>query len=149
MKISTKGRYAVRCVLNLAIHRSEDSIPISRISKQENISANYIEQLFLKLKKEGLVISVRGRNGGYRIGKKPQHIKITQIIEAVEGPIIASDCVVSDDCARYDICTTKYLWKILSKKVKEVLDKISLQDLCNMARDKFTGDLKHKLTFNI
>ncbi|MDA3792836.1 MAG: Rrf2 family transcriptional regulator [Elusimicrobia bacterium] len=149
MKISTKGRYAVRCMLNLAIHQEIKSIPVARIAKQEDISPNYIEQLFLQLKNKGLVKSQRGRGGGYKLAKKPSQIPISEIIEEVEGPIVTVSCIIDGDCDRYDICTTKYLWQILSNKIKEILDETTLQDLCEMARDKMGGDIKHKLNFNI
>ncbi|MGM0568189.1 MAG: RrF2 family transcriptional regulator [Elusimicrobiota bacterium] len=149
MKISTKGRYAVRCMLNLAIHGGEPSVPVSRISKEEDISANYIEQLFLKLKKAGLVESVRGRSGGYRLLKEPEEITAAGIIEAVEGPIVTVDCVREGNCERYDACTTKYLWEVLSKKIEEVLGNTTLKDLCDTARDKMGGDLEHRLSFDI
>ncbi len=149
MKISTRGRYAVRCMLNLAIHSSEDSVPVSRISKQEGISANYIEQLFLKLKKKKLVTSIRGRSGGYRLMKNPSDINIAEIIEAVEGPIATVHCVTKGECKRYKMCTTKFLWETLSIKIKEMLEKTTLKDLCDTARDKMGGELEHKLTFSI
>ncbi len=149
MKISTRGRYAVRCMLNLAIHSSEDSVPVSRISKQEGISANYIEQLFLKLKKQKLVTSVRGRSGGYSLLKDPADINIAEIIEAVEGPIVTVHCVSTGKCKRYKVCTTKFLWEALSAKIKNLLEKTTLKDLCDTARDKMGGELDHKLTFSI
>jgi Rrf2 family protein len=149
MKISTKGRYAVRCMLNLAIHQDSDAIPISRIAAQEDISPNYIEQLFLQLKKKGLVKSQRGRGGGYKLARKPARIPVSEIIEEVEGPIVTVSCVIDGECDRYDICTTKYLWEILSNKIKDILDDTTLQDLCDMARDRMGGDVKHKLNFNI
>jgi Rrf2 family protein len=148
MKISTKGRYAMRCILNLAIHQAEESIPISRIAEQEDISSNYIEQLFLKLKNRGLVRSVRGRSGGYILAKKPEQITVADVIEAAEGPLLNVACL-EKGCERYEICTTKFLWEIVSKKIKYILTSTTLSDLCDMARDKMGGDLKHKLVFNI
>ncbi len=149
MRISTKGRYAVRCMINLAIHGPVESVPISRISKEEGISANYIEQLFLKLKQNNLLESIRGRSGGYRLLRSPDKINIADIIEAVEGPIVAVHCVADGDCSRYDICTTKFLWRMLTEKIRGVLEQTTLKDLCDTARDEMGGDLAHKLSFSI
>lgn len=146
MKISTRGRYALRCMLNMALKQDEKAKPISRISEQEGISSNYIEQLFLQLKKGGLIESKRGRGGGYKLARKPARIPVSEIIEIVEGPIIAVDCVENGKCERYEICATKYLWEILSSKLNEVLDGITLRDMCEIARDELNGDIENKLT---
>jgi len=148
MKISTKGRYAVRCMLNLAVNQTDGSVSVSKIAEQEKISSNYIEQLFLKLKEKNLVKSVRGRSGGYKLAGAPGKITMAQVIEAVEGPIVAVDCVRSRNCERYEGCITKYLWELLSDKIKEALDKTTLQDLLDIARDKMSPR-KHRHTFNI
>ncbi|MFC2048931.1 RrF2 family transcriptional regulator [Elusimicrobiota bacterium] len=149
MKISTKGRYAVRCMLNLAIHYDKELQPISQMSKQEDISPNYIEQLLLKLNKAGLVESIRGRSGGYRLLKKPEKITIAKIIEIVEGPIILTDCVGRMTCKREPVCTTKYLWCELSKKIEDIFVNVTLKDLCEMAKKVSGGELTDKVIVGI
>ncbi len=136
-------------MLNLAIHAKDGTVPISRIAAQEEISPNYIEQLFLKLKEHGLVESIRGRSGGYKLSKPPKKITVAEIITAVEGPIKAVSCAFNGNCKRYEICTTKFLWEQLSRKINSLLEDITLQDLCEMGREKMSGDLGHKLIFNI
>jgi len=135
MKISTQGRYTVRCVLNVALRGRNVAVPISEISREEEISSNYIEQLFLKLKERGIMSSVRGRNGGYRLSRDTAEISIAEIIEAVEGPIVTVECIKTGDCERMNICTTKFLWEKISKEISDILAGISLADMCVMARN--------------
>ncbi|MFC2061931.1 RrF2 family transcriptional regulator [Elusimicrobiota bacterium] len=141
MKLTTKGRYAVRCMLHLALNNSGRTVPVSKIAQHDTISSNYVEQLFLMLNKKGLIESVRGRNGGYRLAEKPENISMAKIIEVVEGPIVTVECSSEKKkCKRYSSCDTKYLWEAVSERVKNVLDDINLKDLCCMLNDGVKGE---------
>ena len=114
MKLSTKGRYAVTAMMDLAIHDHEGPVTLADISNCQGISLSYLEQLFSKLRKSGLVEGVRGPGGGYRLGKPASHISIAQIIVAVDENIDATRCRGNEDCHGGDKCLTHELWADLS-----------------------------------
>ncbi len=136
MKISTKGRYAVTAMFDLAVNY-EDGTPVSasEVSERQGISFDYLEQLFSKLRKSGLVKSVRGPRGGYVLTREPSKIRIGDIVRVAEGPIALVDCLISkNQCAKSGCCSTKNVWKLLTDKVTEVLDSMTLYDLLVKAR---------------
>jgi Rrf2 family cysteine metabolism transcriptional repressor len=138
MRLSTRGRYALRAMIDLALHADEEPVPRSDIAERQEVSAHYIEQLFVKLRRAGFIESVRGPGGGYILAQGADQIKVGDIIRTVEGPIALVHCVApqkEDTCHRADSCVTHLLWRRLSSKVAEVLDSVTLEDLCNQARE--------------
>lgn len=141
MKISTKGRYGVRAMLDLAIY-GNNGIPIDLpdIAKREGISEKYLEQIITPLVKSGLLKSVRGRYGGYLLNKPASQVRISEIIKILEGPLFVVDCVSDPKvCNKVNSCVTREVWMTLSKKIEEVLSSFTLQDLCRMQRKKREG----------
>ena len=131
MKLSTKGRYAVTAMMDLAIHDHEGPVTLSDISNCQGISLSYLEQLFAKLRKSGLVEGVRGPGGGYRLGKPASHISIAQIIIAVDENIDATNCRGNEDCHGGDKCLTHELWSDLSERLYQFLDELTLASFIN------------------
>ncbi|CAA6805826.1 MAG: Iron-sulfur cluster regulator IscR [uncultured Thiotrichaceae bacterium] len=131
MKLSTKGRYAVTAMLDLAIHDIDGPVTLADISKCQGISLSYLEQLFSRLRKEGLVEGVRGPGGGYRLGKPASQISIASIILAVDETIDATGCSGKEDCHDGQRCLTHKLWSDLSARLYEFLDGITLNDFVN------------------
>ncbi len=134
MKISTRGRYGLRALVDLAMYQEDKAIPLRKIAERENISEQYLEQLFASLRKAGVVSSVRGAHGGYLLNKDPEKITAGDVIRILEGPISPVDCVMdSHNCERANGCVTHDLWNILSDQIGEVLDSYTLADLKNKA----------------
>ncbi len=130
MNISTKGRYAVRAMLDLALQPGDGPTLIKDISRRQGISDLYLEQLFGRLKIAGLVRSTRGPRGGFALTRPPAHIKMSDILQAMEGSMAPVDCV--DDarlCSRAESCTTRSIWVEMKKAMDEVLESTTLQDL--------------------
>lgn len=131
MKLSTKGRYGVKAMVELALNYGSDPISIKTISLSQNISEYYLEQLFAPLRKANLVKSIRGANGGYVLSREPKDISIAEIINVLEGPIEISGCVEGSVCDNEDTCATKLLWEKIKNSIDEVMDSITLQDIVN------------------
>jgi len=127
MRLSTKGRYAVTAMMDLAIHEPQGPVTLAEISHCQSISLSYLEQLFSKLRREELVRGVRGPGGGYRLAKAAEDISIAQIIAAVDEKV-DSTCGGDSGCDETDTCLTHELWCGLSKRIYEFLDSISLRD---------------------
>jgi len=154
MQLSTKGRYAVRAMFDLSVYSKGEPIPLSRISEREEISLHYLEQLFNKLRKGGVVESVRGPSGGFRLSRKPSEITIEEIIRIVEGEIVPVNCVEPKErrkvCHRADKCVTFVLWKRLGKTIKDYLAAITLQDLVDESKEMMeSGKVGHDHMFYI
>jgi len=149
MRLSTMGRYALRAMIDLALHADEGPVPRNDIAERQEISVHYIAQLFVKLRKAGLVESVRGPGGGYILAKSADQIRAGDIIRTVEGPIALVHCVVPQQpeatCHRVDSCVTHLLWQKLSDKVAEVLDSVTLKELCDQALELKARGLKEAL----
>lgn len=128
MRLSTKGRYAVTAMMDLAIHDRKGPVTLADISSCQDISLSYLEQLFAKLRKSGLVKGVRGPGGGYRLAKARSDISIAQIICAVDEKVDATMCSGEENCQKGERCLTHELWMGLSKRIYEFLDGISLED---------------------
>lgn len=140
IRISTRGRYALRAMVDLAVHADEGPVLRRDIATRQEISADYAAQLFRQLRKAGLVEGVMGPGGGYRLADDPARISAGDVVQAVEGPMAVVDCILPDDepsCHRIDRCVTHLLWRRLSKTMAEFLDSVSLQDLCDEALDAF------------
>ena len=132
MRLTTKGRYAVTAMLDLALHKNQGPVSLSDISSRQAISLSYLEQLFSKLRRSGLVSSVRGPGGGYRLGRSSEDIYIAQIIEAVNESVDTTSCQGKGDCQGGEICLTHALWDELTAEIHNFLNGISLAHL--MAR---------------
>lgn len=137
MKVSTRGRYGLRAMVELARNKEAGAIPLREIAEKQNISEQYLEQIFSNLRKADLVESVRGAKGGYLLNNYPDEITIKEIISALEGPIAPVDCVLDDikDCDYIDGCVTHALWEKLKACIDEMLDSITLQDLVDEKLD--------------
>ena len=131
MKLSTKGRYAVTAMMDLAIHDQDGPVTLADISNCQGISLSYLEQLFANLRKHHLVEGVRGPGGGYRLGKPASQISIAQIIVAVDEHIDATRCKGNEDCQGGDKCLTHQLWTDLSERLYEFLDELTLASFIN------------------
>lgn len=129
MRLTTKGRYAVTAMLDLAIHGDPEPVTLSDISLRQDISLSYLEQLFARLRRHGLVHSVRGPGGGYRLGRDTAAIAIVDIIDAVDESVDATKCQGQGNCQQGEICLTHHLWEDLSAQINDFLRGISLADL--------------------
>ena len=129
MRLTTKGRYAVTAMLDLALHKSQGPISLSDISSRQAISLSYLEQLFSKLRRSELVSSVRGPGGGYELKRGSDEIFIAQIIDAVDESVDTTKCQGAGDCQGGETCLTHYLWEDLSEQIHAFLESISLADL--------------------
>ncbi|MGD8968111.1 MAG: Rrf2 family transcriptional regulator [Anaerolineae bacterium] len=137
IRITTRGRYALRAMLDLALHGGDGPVARHEIAERQDISADYVAQLFQKLQDAGLVEGVKGPGGGYRLAHAPGEIGTGDVVEAVEGPVALVHCVEPDgrsSCSRVDGCVTHLLWKRLSLLIKEFLDATTLQDLVDEAQ---------------
>jgi Rrf2 family protein len=131
MKISTKGRYALRLMLDLALNNTGEYITIKSIAARQEISEKYLEQIISLLNRAGYVKSVRGSQGGYRLMKDPSEYTVGMILRLTEGSLAPVDCVEEDtnDCARCNGCVTRGVWTELNDAIKSVVDRITLKDL--------------------
>lgn len=129
MRLTTKGRYAVTAMLDLAIHSGGRAVALADIATRQFISKSYLEQLFAKLKKADLVYSVRGPGGGYRLAKKIDKIVVADIIAAVDEKVDSTSCQGKGNCHQGSVCLTHYLWEDLNQEVSRFLSNISLAEL--------------------
>ena len=134
MKISTKGRYAVRLMLDLAMHNTGEAVSIKDRSKRQGVSDKYLEQIISVLNKAGYVRSIRGAQGGYMLRKNPKDYTVGMILRLTEGSLAPVSCVDDDDmvCERENGCVTFYVWKKLNDAINGVVDSITLADLVEM-----------------
>ena len=129
MKLTSKGRYAVTAMLDVALHGAQGPVPLADISERQGISLSYLEQLFAKLRRQGLVSSVRGPGGGYRLGDDADKIAVGQVIRAVNESVEATKCHGTEGCSGSGRCLTHSLWEQLSERISSFLDGISLAEL--------------------
>lgn len=129
MKLSTKGRYGVKAMVDLAIHYGEAPVSIKSISQRQSISEYYLEQLFSSLRKAKLIKSIRGAQGGYVLNKLPEEITVADVIDVLEGPIEISDCVEGVVCHNVDCCATRLLWQKIKTSIEEVTNSVTLKDI--------------------
>jgi len=129
MRLTTKGRYAVTAMLDLALHAKEGPVPLADISQRQCISLSYLEQLFSKLRKQGLVISARGPGGGYQLSRDAGAIDVASIITAIDEKISVTKCGGRGDCMDGEPCLTHTLWNELSSQIYSFLEGISLGNL--------------------
>ena len=129
MRLTTKGRYAVTAMLDLALHKNQGPVSLSDISSRQAISLSYLEQLVSKLRRSEWVSSVRGPGGGYELKRGSGEIFIAQIIDAVDESVDTTKCQGAGDCQGGETCLTHYLWEDLSEQIHTFLESISLADL--------------------
>ena len=138
MQISTKGRYALRLMLDLAVHNTGELVKIKDISARENISEKYLEQIISSLKKAGYVKSLRGAQGGYMLRRSPKEYTVGMILRLTEGTLAPVSCVEDDavECEREASCVTFIVWKKINDAINEVVDNITLEDLVEWYHSK-------------
>ena len=129
MRLTTKGRYAVTAMLDLSLHAQQGPVSLADISGRQEISLSYLEQLFAKLRRGGLVSSVRGPGGGYRLSRPQAEIYVAEIVDAVNETVDATNCGGNADCQDGETCLTHYLWCDLSRQIHQFLSDISLASL--------------------
>ena len=129
MQLTTRGRYAVTAMLDLALHRDQGPVRLAEISRRQDISLAYLEQLFGKLRRSALVNSVRGPGGGYELDRDPDTVFVAQIIDAVDESVDTTRCQGSGDCQGGETCLTHFLWEDLSEQILGFLRGVSLADL--------------------
>jgi Rrf2 family iron-sulfur cluster assembly transcriptional regulator len=129
MRLTTKGRFAVTAMVDLAMRQTRGPVTLAAISERQRISLSYLEQLFGKLRRRKLVSSVRGPGGGYRLAQPMQGVTVADIVIAVDEPLDATQCGGKENCADDKRCMTHELWATLNKKMHEYLSSVSLADL--------------------
>jgi Rrf2 family iron-sulfur cluster assembly transcriptional regulator len=129
MKLTSKGRYAVTAMLDVTIHAAYGPVSLADISQRQGISLSYLEQLFSRLRKHGLVTSVRGPGGGYRLGLDSEKIAVADVISAVNESVDATKCSGKGNCQDGEQCLTHSLWQGLSQRIEEFLQEITLSEL--------------------
>ena len=134
MRLTTKGRYAVTAMLDLAIHHGEGPVTLADIAKRQEISLSYLEQLFSLLRKRGLVSSTRGPGGGYRLGREAREIAVVDVIGAVDESVDATRCGGRENCQGAERCLTHDLWQDLSAQIYDFLKGIDLAHLVERRR---------------
>ena len=141
MKISTKGRYALRLMLDLAVHGTDAYIPLKEIASRQGISDKYLEQIITQLNRVGYVKSVRGAQGGYRLAHPPAAYTVGMILRLMEGSLAPVDCLEEGhSCDRMEECVTVEVWRELKEAIDQVVDHITLQDLLERQQEKAVID---------
>ncbi len=141
MRLTTKGRFAVTAMIDLALHQGKGPVTLSGISQRQAISLSYLEQLFGKLRRHEIVESIRGPGGGYSLARRANKVTVADIIIAVDEPLDATQCGSKEQCHGADAatgarCMTHELWATLNEKMVDYLDSVSLQDLVDQQRHK-------------
>lgn len=138
MKISTKGRYALRLMLDLAMYENDGYVKIKDIAKRQDLSDKYLEQIITILSRAGYVKSIRGASGGYKLAKLPSEYTVGMILRLTEGSLSPVACLDEEisDCTRYDNCATLEVWKQLSDAINNVVDNMTLADLLDIQTQK-------------
>ncbi|MBQ7766014.1 MAG: Rrf2 family transcriptional regulator [Lachnospiraceae bacterium] len=141
MKISTKGRYALRMLIDLAEHNDNGFIALKEIAERQDISKKYLEQIIPILNRSGILITNRGYQGGYKLAKNPEEITVGEILRNTEGSMAPVACLeqTPNQCEKCSYCVTLPIWQGLEKVVNEYLDSISLQDIINQSKNR-SGD---------
>jgi len=136
MKISTKGRYALRLMLDLAVNYTGEYISIKSIATRQEISEKYLEQIITQLNRAGYVKSVRGAQGGYMLAKDPSDYTVGMILRLLEGSLAPVSCLEEDNCERISRCVTMEVWEKIQRAVDDVVDNITLADLVTRYHEK-------------
>ena len=135
MKLSTRTRYGIRAIIELAEHYGEGPLQLRIIARDQGVSVKYLEQLMAMLKSAGIVRSVRGSKGGYVLAKSPAQIKVSDCFECLEGTVITTECVDSDSyCERKNNCMARQLWADVQNAVMGVLESMTLQSIVDRSK---------------
>ena len=135
MKLSTKGRYGLRALINLALYSENETVSIQSIARRQNISDSYLEQLMRKLRSAGLIVSVRGAQGGYKLARPANEISVGDVLRALEGSLEAVTCGGEDNsCQGADLCVTKFVWERINSSIRDTVDSIKLSQLVEESR---------------
>lgn len=135
MKLSTKGRYGLRALIDLALYSEEEPVSIQSIAKRQNLSESYLEQLVRKMRTAGLVVSVRGAGGGYQLSRPAEEISVGDVLRALEGNLDAVSCNANTEgCEGADLCVTKYVWARINESITQAVDSISIEQLLEESR---------------
>lgn len=136
MKLSTKGKYGLRAMIDLAQYSEQEAVSISSISTRQNISESYLEQLVAKLRKAGLVKSIRGAQGGYQLARPSNEISVGDILRALEGNLEAVEChaLTEEGCDGADLCVAKYVWQQINESIARTVDEMMLDQLVDESR---------------
>ena len=138
MKISTKGRYGLRALIDLAQYSEIEPVSINSIAVRQGISERYLEQLMTLMKKAGLIKSIRGAGGGYVLAKDTREISVGDVLRALEGNLETVECTAfsqEDSCKAAGGCVTKYVWKRINESIKQTVDEISLKQLVDESKN--------------
>ncbi|MFO7711797.1 MAG: Rrf2 family transcriptional regulator [Dehalococcoidia bacterium] len=147
MKFSTRGRYGLRALLDLAVHGGDKMTPLKDIARREEISLHYLERLMAPLISAGLVTSVRGVGGGVALSRAPAEIRVSEVIEALEGPIAPTECAVDPSCCgRSGLCVSREVWSEMGRAIAGVLESTTLQDLADRQMEKGQTQKRKKAT---
>ena len=137
MKLSTRTRYGIRAILELAQNEGRGPLQVKTIAQRQDISVKYLEQLMTMLRSTGFVRSIRGSKGGYMLAKAPDQIKLSDVFDCLEGHVTTVECVEDKNyCARAADCIARQVWVQVQDAIKNVLQSITLQDLVDRAKDK-------------
>ena len=136
MKISTKGKYGLRAMIDLAQYSEQEAVSISSIAQRQKISESYLEQLVAKLKKAGLVVSIRGAAGGYRLARPASGISVGDVLRALEGDVRAVICTAQTEegCEGEELCVTKYVWQRINESIEKTVDEMMIDQLVAESR---------------
>lgn len=142
MKISTKGRYALRMLIDLAEHRDEGFIALKDIAKRQNISKKYLEQIVPVLNRSNILLTNRGYQGGYKLAKEPSNYTVGDILRLTEGSLAPVACLDNEPigCENVDECSTIGLWKGLNKVINDYLDSVTLQTILDNRIESYTNN---------
>ncbi|MGE5615093.1 MAG: RrF2 family transcriptional regulator [Bacillota bacterium] len=133
MKLSTRGRYGLKAIIDLAANCGEGNVALKSIAERQGISENYLEQLFAALKKAKIIKSVRGSQGGYSLAHAPENITVGDVLRALEGSLAPTDCVMENrktrHCGNQDLCVSRSVWEKIRDGINNVIDNITLKEL--------------------
>ncbi len=147
MKLSTKGRYGTRFMVDLALHYGEGPVLLKDVASRQELSEKYLGHLIPPLKTAGLVVSSRGAHGGYSLARHPSEITLAEVVEAVEGPMVIVECVKAPDiCTRAATCVARDVWSEVARAIQGVLGAITLETMVNRHNDRVKSEA---LTYSI
>ena len=144
MKLTTKGRYAVTAMLDLALHGDQGPVSLADISARQEISLSYLEQLFSRLRRQKLVVSIRGPGGGYKLSRPAAELYIAEVVDAVSESLDTTRCGNKGDCQHGEKCLTHHLWSDLSDQIHQFLSEISLGDLMRKHEIRQVADRQNR-----
>ena len=146
IKLSTKGQYGTRFMVNLALHYNKGYVLLKNIARSEDISAGYLEQIIPPLKTAGLILSKRGIQGGYSLAKSPSQITIKDVIKVLEGPLSLVECVDTPSvCEKVNFCVTRDVWKKLGENISQTLESVTLEDMVKISKNKNMSSLIYNI----